>query len=110
MSRMVLAFTALIAFSAFRLGRAALGAAGLWVDVGPVWAVLAVVVLVLFRFTTPLRIGIVLGSVSLLSMPWYVGVLLAAPRLLLMLPGYLSALLARIRHPRPLWPSVQPQG
>lgn len=110
MSRMVLAMAALIAFAVFRLGRAALGAVALWVDVGPAWAVLAVTVLVLFRFSTPLRIGVVLGSVSLLGWPWYVGVLLAAPRLPLMLPGYLSAQLARIRHPRPLWPSVQPHG
>lgn len=110
MPRMVLALVALTAFAAWRLARAALGAAGLWLDAGPLWAVLAVAVLILFRFAIPLRIGVVLGSISLLGWPWYVGVLLAAPRLLLMLPGYLSALLARIRHPRPDWPSVQPHA
>jgi hypothetical protein len=107
---MVLAVVALTAFAAWRLGRAVLGATGLWLDAGPLWAVLAVVALALFRFSLPLRIGVVLGSITLLGWPWYLGVLLAAPRLLLMLPGYVSALLARIRHPRPNWPGVQTHG
>jgi hypothetical protein len=97
---------ALAAFAAWCLGRAALGAAGLWLAAGAVWAVLAMAALVLFRFALPLRIGVVLGTITLLGWPWYVGVLLAAPRPFLMLPGYVSMLLARLRHPRPLWPSI----
>jgi len=107
---MVLAVVALTAFAGWRLARAALGVAGLWLDAGPLWAVLAVVALALFRFSIPLRIGVLLGSISLLGWPWYLGLILAAPRLLLVLPGYVSALLAHIRHPRPNWPSVQPHG
>jgi hypothetical protein len=32
--------------------------------------------------------------------------LLAAPRILLMLPGLISTALARLRHPRPVWRGI----
>jgi hypothetical protein len=104
---MLIAAAALIGVAAFRIGRAALGTAGLWVDLGPPWAVVAVAALLLFRLSLPLRAGILLGAVSLLGWPWIAALALAAPRLFLVLPGLVSTALARWRHPRPVW---QPAG
>jgi hypothetical protein len=104
--RMLLATAALTGLAAFRIGRFALGAMGLWVDLGPVWAVAGVAALVLFGFSIPIRIGAFLGAVSLLGWPWLVALIVAAPRLWLMLPGLISTQLARWRHPRPLWRGV----
>ena len=108
MPRIVLAVAAFIGLAVFRLGRVLLGAVALWMLAGPVWSVLALASLLLFRWSAPIRLGILLGAVMLLHWWWIAAALLAAPRLLLMLPGYLSTLIARIRHPRPLW--RQPVG
>jgi hypothetical protein len=106
---MLPAIFALLVFAAACLGWIGLGAAGLWVGLGPVWALLALALLALFRFYAPLRLGVVLGGVLLLGWPWIVALIVAVPRPLLMLPGYLSTLLARARHPRPLWNGVRTQ-
>ncbi|HEY3808940.1 MAG TPA: hypothetical protein VGL50_03300 [Steroidobacteraceae bacterium] len=106
---MWLAMVALLVFAAGCVGWVALGAAGLWVGLGPAWAVLALAALALFRFYVPLRLGVLLGAVGLLGWPWFVALIIAVPRLVLMLPGYASMLLARARHPRPVWTGVREQ-
>jgi hypothetical protein len=90
----------------FRLGQVALGTLGLWQILGPVWAVAALALLILMRFTIPVRIGVFLAAVYLWHLPWIAGLLLAAPRLPLMLPGLIATALARVRHPRPVWPRI----
>lgn len=102
MLRTVLAISVLGAIALLRLGRAAFGAWALWVIAGPAWAVLAALALLL-RFTLPVRAGIFIGACWLLHWPWLAGALLAAPRPFLMIPGLASTLIARARHPRPLW-------
>jgi hypothetical protein len=78
----------------------------LWQLLGPVWAVAGLAALILLRFTLPVRIGVVLAAVYLWSLPWIAALLLAAPRILLMLPGLISTALARLRHPRPVWRGI----
>jgi hypothetical protein len=102
-SKTLLATAAFAGLAVFRLGRFVLGTLGLWVVLGPPWAVLGVAALLLFRISAPIRIGALLGATSLLGWPWVVALVLAAPRLWLVLPGLISTLLARRRHPRPLW-------
>jgi hypothetical protein len=97
------ALAALIVLVAFRLGRAVFGAAALWLIAGPGWALLAISLWLLLRWTVPIRLGILLGAVMLWGWPWIAGLLLAAPRPFLMVPGYVSTQIARIRHPRPPW-------
>jgi hypothetical protein len=100
------ATAALTALAVFRLGRVVLGTIGLWQLLGPVWAVAGLAALILLRFTLPVRIGVVLAAVYLWSLPWMAALLLAAPRILLMLPGLISTALARLRHPRPVWRGI----
>jgi hypothetical protein len=105
-SKALIATAALTALAAFRLGCFVLGTVGLWHILGPAWALLGVASVLLLRFTLPIRIGVFLAAFYLWSLPWYVALILAAPRLLLMLPGLISTGLARMRHPRPVWRGV----
>ena len=106
MAKALTATAALTALALFRLGRAAIGIMGLWKLLGPAWAVAGLAALVLLRVTIPVRIGVVLAAVYLWAMPWTAALLLAVPRVPLMLPGLISTALARLRHPRPVWRSV----
>lgn len=106
MAKTLTATAALSALAVFRLGRIVLGAIGLWQLLGPVWAIPALASLLLWRFTIPLRVGVVLAAVHLWSLPWIVALLLAAPRIPLMLPGLIATALARLRHPRPVWRGI----
>jgi len=99
------AAAALTALAVFRAGRVVLGVFGLWQLLGPVCAVAGLAALVLLRFTIPIRIGVVLAAAYLWELPWIVALLLAAPRIPLMLPGLISTALARVRHRRPIWRS-----
>jgi hypothetical protein len=89
----------------FRLGRLVLGLWGLWAVLGVFWALAAAVIAVGFRLWLPLRIGVFLGAVALWHWPWFAALALAAPRLLLALPGLVAYGLARLRYPRPRWPA-----
>jgi hypothetical protein len=102
-SKALTATAALAALAVFRLGRAVLGIFGLWQVLGPAWAAAGLAALVVLRFTIPVRVGVVLAAVYLWAVPWLAALLLAAPRIPLMLPGLLSTALARLRHPRPVW-------
>jgi hypothetical protein len=96
-----------LGLAAFRLARALLGTVGLQYEFGWTVAVLGAASLVLFRFTAPVRIGAFLALTALWGWPWYAALLIAVPRLPLVLPGLISNALAKRRHPRPLWPSLR---
>jgi hypothetical protein len=100
------ATAALAALAVFRLARVVLGTIGLWQLLGPAWAVTGLAALILLRLTILIRIGVLLAVVYLWALPWVVAVLLAAPRIPLMLPGLISTALARLRHPRPVWRGI----
>lgn len=106
MSKALIATAALTALAAFRLGCFVLGTVGLWKILGPAWGLLGAAALLLLRFTVPVRIGVFLAAFYLWSLPWYAALILAAPRLILMLPALISTGLARLRHPRPVWRAI----
>jgi hypothetical protein len=105
-----LAVAAVAALALFRLGRFALGVWGLAVELGPLWALAAALLAVGWRAWLPLRIGVFLGAMALWHWPWFAALALAAPRLLLMLPGLIASALARLRHPRARWPAAWSSG
>ena len=70
---------------------------------GPIIAAVTLVAAVLLDLDWLTRIGALFGVVLLWHWPVLAAVLFAAPRLFTMLPGTIAMLLARIRHPRPLW-------
>jgi hypothetical protein len=48
------------------------------------------------------------GALALWDCPLLVALIVAAPRLVLMLPGLISTFLASRRHPRPRWSRFKP--
>jgi len=103
----LIAAAVLSVLAAFRAMRFVIGVIGLQQQLGVTCAVIGAACLLLLRFTPPIRIGAFLAAMSLWRWPWYAALILAAPRVLLVLPGLVSTFLAERRHPRPIWPSVR---
>lgn len=106
MGRGQLAVAGVVGLALFRLGRFALGVCGLWFALGPLWALAAALLVLAFGAWLPLRVGVFLGAVVLWHWPWFAALALAAPRLLMLLPGLIASALARLRHPRARWPAA----
>jgi hypothetical protein len=98
-----LALAAIAALAALRLARLGLATLLLLKVCGPVVAITGLLTAVLFSLDGLVRAGALVGAVLLWHWPVIVALVFAAPRLFTMLPGAISTLLARARHPRPLW-------
>jgi hypothetical protein len=95
----------LAAVSALRLWLATLGLAQL---IGMDWAIALALGLFLTGMLLPLQIAVFCGALLVWHWPPLLALMVAAPRLILMLPGLISTFLAGRRHPRPRWSSVKP--
>jgi hypothetical protein len=93
--------------AAFLILRSWLGFAGLAHLLGPLWAVALGALLLAGGWRLPWRVCVFLGALSVWHWPLLAALLIAAPRALLVLPGLISTLLARARHPRPRWRPIE---
>src|ERR1700676_5131145 len=96
-------FAALVAFTLLRVWIGVLGLAQIF---GLGWAIAVALSLLLLRWLLPLQVAVLFGALSVWHWPLALAVIVAAPRLVLMLPGLVSTLLASRRHPRPSWRRV----
>jgi hypothetical protein len=101
----IVGLATLAAFLALRIGIGVLALAEL---IGVGWALVLAGGLLLCGFLLPLRIAVVYGAVTLCHWPLVLAVILAAPRLILVLPGLISTFLAARRHPRARWSPYAP--
>jgi hypothetical protein len=92
----------LLAFTTLRAWLAVLGLAEF---VGTDWAIALVVVMALCRLMLPLQIAVLVGALAAWHWPLLLALIVAAPRLVLVLPGLISTFLAARRHPQPRWSS-----
>jgi hypothetical protein len=106
--RVLLRIAGLAALAAFVLMRIWIAALGLETLVGPAWAVVLVALLLLSGLMLPLRIAVFFGALAVWHWPVLLALIVAAPRLVLMLPGLISTFLASRRHPRPRWSRFNP--
>ena len=95
----------LAAVSALRLWLATLGLAPM---IGLDGAIALALGLLLTGILWPLQIAVFCGALLVWHWPPLLALVLAAPRLILMLPGLISTFLAGRRHPRPRWRSIEP--
>ena len=73
-----------------------LGAAGIEHHLGP-WASFGALVLALvLRVVFPITVGVFFAVVDVLGWPWYVGILIAAPGLVLVVPHLVLIILGAI--------------
>jgi hypothetical protein len=106
--RIIIRIVALTMLAAFVVLSVWIGVLGLAEFVGVDWAIALALALLLCGLLLPLRIAVVYGAVTLWHWPLVLAVILAAPRLILMLPGLISTYLAGRRHPRPRWRPFEP--
>jgi hypothetical protein len=90
---------------AFMIGMMVYGVAQIWAGyigidhhLGSGWAIGAVVVALIFRFSLPITIGAFFGAMNVWGWPWYGALIFAAPGLAfmaLMIPGALASIFKR---------------
>jgi hypothetical protein len=97
----------LAALAAFTLLRLWIGVLGLVQIIGVGGAVGVTVSLLLLRLIWPLQFAVFFGALTVWHWPLALAVILAAPRLILILPGLISTFLASRRHPRPRWSTIK---
>jgi hypothetical protein len=95
----------LAAVSVLRLWLATLGLAQL---IAVHWAIALALGLLLTGILWPLQIAVFCGALLVWHWPPLLALVVAAPRLILMLPGLISTFLAGRRHPRPRWSRIEP--
>ena len=98
----------LLLLAACSLLRLWLAVLALAVAVGTGWALVAALALLLAGLFWPLRLAVFFGALELWHWPLPAALVIAAPRLVLMLPGLVSTYLASKRHPRPRWKCYRP--
>jgi hypothetical protein len=98
----------LAARAAFTLLRVWIGVLGLAQIIGVGWAIAVAVSLLLLGLIWPLQIAVFFGALAVWHWSLALAVIVAAPRLILILPGLISTFLGSRRHPRPRWSSLKP--
>ncbi len=64
---------------------------------GSMWATIAIVLSIIFRFPLPISIAAFFGAVNVWHWPWFLAALFISPGLLLLIPGILVLLVARMK-------------
>ena len=82
-------FLALIPLAIFQIR---VGYLGIHYYLGGFWAGLAVFLFFGFRFSLPLAVGVFFGAWSVLGWHWGLALLLAAPALVLVIPGMIGVI------------------
>ena len=73
------------------LAQMVIGYLGIEYHLGGGWAIGAVVLAIMFRFSFPLTIGTFFGAIDVLNLSWIVALIITLPGLLLMVPGAIAA-------------------
>ena len=73
------------------LAQMVIGYLGIEYHLGGGWAIGAVVLAIMFRFSLPLTIGTFFGAIDVLNLSWIVALIITLPGLLLMFPGAIAA-------------------
>jgi hypothetical protein len=98
----------LLALAGFTVLRLWLAVLGLALALGAAWAMALALALLLAGWLLPLQIAVFLGALMVWHWPPPLALIVAAPRLLLVLPGLISTFLASKRHPRARWSIYRP--
>ncbi len=86
-------FPVVIAVLAMGLAQVILGYLGIQHELGGWWAFASLIAAFGFRLMLPLTIGTYFGVVNVLGWPWWAGVVVALPGILLVIPHVLTQIL-----------------
>lgn len=84
-------FIAILVFGVLQIYAGYLGIAH---HIGVGWAIAAVVLALIFRFTLPVTIGAFFGAMNVWDWHWLAAAAFAAPGLLLLIPGAIAGLVS----------------
>ena len=73
------------------LAQIVIGYIGIEYHFGAGWAIGAVVLALMFRFSFPLTVGTFFGAIDVFGFSWVIALLITLPGLLLMIPGAIAA-------------------
>lgn len=90
-------FLLLPAFIIVGLAQLAIGFMGLEYMLGLWAAFIGLGAAFLFRFMLPLSVGSYFGAVEVMGLPWWGGIIVAAPGILFILPSLLGAVMEKRR-------------
>ena len=90
--KLAIGIIGLAAFFAFATAQIAAGYAGIEHGLGPMWALVAVCAALFVRFTLPITIGAFFGAMSVWGWHWAAALIFAAPGLIFVFPGVLTAI------------------
>ncbi|MDP9064785.1 MAG: hypothetical protein M3O06_02835 [Pseudomonadota bacterium] len=88
----VVGIVGVLVFFIYGASQIAAGYAGIAQGLGPIWALGALGVVVVLRFTLPMTIGAFYGAMHVWGWHWAAALLFAAPGLLFLLPGLIRAI------------------
>jgi hypothetical protein len=86
-----------LAFFGFGILQLIAGWAGIAHSFGSGWAVAAVVVALMFRFTLPIVVGAFLCAKDIWGWHWFFAAIFAAPGLLFMVPAFFGSLAGALK-------------
>lgn len=95
----LLIWVGVILFLVFGIFQVVVGYQGIEYHLGTGWAIAAIAAAFGFRFMLPITIGTYFGVVDVLEWHWFVGLLIAAPGLIFMVPSVALAVLEPIVSP-----------
>ena len=87
-----------LAFFAFGLAQFVAGYAGIAFHLGTGWAIAAVIVGLMFRFTLPITIGAFFGAMNVWGWNWALAALFAAPGLIFVVPGVIATVFSLVKR------------
>ena len=86
----------MILFMALSLGYVWLGGAGIEHHLGWGWALGAILLAFLAHITFPITIGVYFAVVDVIGWPWWAGLLIAAPGIVLIVPATVAFALGAV--------------
>ena len=86
----------MILLMALGLGYAWLGVVGIEHHLGWGWALGAILLVFLARITLPITIGVYFAVVDVIGWPWWAGLLIAAPGIVLIVPANVASAVGAI--------------
>lgn len=88
---------AFIAVMIFGIAQLVAGFAGIEGGIGVIWAWIALIAALMFRFTLPITIGAFFGAMNVWGWHWALAALFAAPGLAFIIPGALVSVLSWVK-------------
>jgi len=96
---LILGIFGILAFLAFGIAQLCAGYLGIEYLFGGIWAALALVLAILFRFTLPITIGAFFGAIYVWHWHWILAALFVSPGLAFVIPGVLIFILTTLLRP-----------